>query len=236
MPRKARTDYKTNFFHIMVQGINKSYIFKRAKDKKVYIKMINETSQTCDLQILAYCVMDNHTHFLIKADKIDVLSKYMKIINLKYSIYYNKSHNRVGYVFRDRFKSQGIYSERQLYTCARYIINNPVKAKMCIKPSEYDFSYCLLGLINLTQYEDCDENDVGEEDFIDIVEESVDYMDLAKEFVDKNNLKIYDSDYDKECLIKYLRRQKVSIAKISEATGISVYKVKKIVHLMQNCQ
>ena len=54
--------------------------------------------------------------------------------------YFNKKYNRVGYVFRDRYKSQAIYSEKQLYTCINYIHNNPVKAGICKIASEYEYS------------------------------------------------------------------------------------------------
>ena len=56
------------------------------------------------------------------------------------SFYFNKKYNRVGYVFRDRYKSQAIYSEKQLYTCINYIHNNPVKAGICRLASEYEYS------------------------------------------------------------------------------------------------
>ena len=117
MSRQARNQLKTNLFHIMVQGINKSYIFNDSIDIKYYIKLLYEFNSQHNIQIIAYCVMNNHTHILIKCEKINELSKYMKMVNVKFSRYYNKKHNRVGYVFRDRFKSQGIYSEKHMYNC-----------------------------------------------------------------------------------------------------------------------
>ena len=64
----------------------------------------------------------------------------MQSINTRYGKYYNKKSNRVGYVFRDRYKAEGIYSEKHLYNCIKYIYDNPVKAGICDKAAEYPYS------------------------------------------------------------------------------------------------
>ena len=55
-------------------------------------------------------------------------------------MYYNNEKNRVGYVFRNRYNSQEIYSKRQLYICLKYIHNNPVKAKITKTMKDYKYS------------------------------------------------------------------------------------------------
>ena len=62
----------------------------------------------------------------------------MHCLNTRYGLYYNKKHKRIGYVFRDRYKAEGIYSEEQLYNCIKYIYDNPVKAGVCNKAEEYE--------------------------------------------------------------------------------------------------
>ena len=136
MPRIPRSYIETSFFHVITQGINKSYIFEQAIDIKYYISIMYKLKDEHNIKIKAYCIMNNHAHMLLEAD-IKELSKYMQRLNTKYAIYYNKKYNRVGYVFRDRFKSEGIFSEQQLYSCINYIYNNPVKAKICNHPMEY---------------------------------------------------------------------------------------------------
>ena len=64
----------------------------------------------------------------------------MQRVNTSYSQYYNKIHKRVGYVFRDRYYSQDILNEKQLYSCIKYIHNNPVKANMCNLMEQYEYS------------------------------------------------------------------------------------------------
>ncbi len=121
MPRNPRKFLETSFFHVITQGIEKRYIFNIPEDIKYYIKLIYQIKDKHNINVIAYCIMNNHAHMLLETDKINNLSKYMHRLNMLYGIYFNKKYNRVGYVFRDRFKSEGIYSENQLYNCVQYI-------------------------------------------------------------------------------------------------------------------
>ena len=140
MPRFPRNYIKTSFYHVMTQGINKDFIFDHPSDIKYYISLMYKLKQEHDINIISYCIMNNHAHILIQTDNLNDLSKYMQRINTKYGIYYNKKNHRVGHVFRNRYKSEGIYSEEQLYCCINYIYNNPVKAGICNHPSDYPYS------------------------------------------------------------------------------------------------
>lgn len=140
MPRLPRNYNYTQIFHVITQGINKNYIFEISEDIKYYIKVMYLLVKEQNIEIVAYCIMNNHAHILIKASNIEELSKYMQRLNTRYGQYYNKKYNRVGYVFRNRYKAEGIYSEEHLYNCIKYIYDNPVKAGICNKASEYPYS------------------------------------------------------------------------------------------------
>ena len=77
MPRLPRNYIKTSFFHVITQGINKSYIFEKAEDIKYYIKIMYHLTKEQKIKIVGYCIMNNHAHMLIKAEEIKELSKYM---------------------------------------------------------------------------------------------------------------------------------------------------------------
>ena len=88
MPRFSRGSINTTYFHVMTQGIDKGYIFDKPEDIKYYIKIMYELKNEHNLRIIAYCVMNNHTHILIHAKKTEELSKYMQGLNSKYAKYY----------------------------------------------------------------------------------------------------------------------------------------------------
>ena len=135
-----RNLYDSGFFHIMVQGLNKEYIFDKNIYKEKYINLIKEYKGKYEILLLAYCIMDNHSHLLIHTKEIEEMSKFMQNINSKFALYYNKDIARVGYVFRGRFNSQYIDSKEYLLKCLNYIHMNPVKANMVHKPEEYKYS------------------------------------------------------------------------------------------------
>lgn len=140
IPRIARNCLDTSFFHVMVQGINKEYIFKNNRYIKRYLQLMKEKLNREELEMIAYCIMNNHAHFLIYTEDIKEISKLMSQINTKYAMFYNKSHNRCGIVFRNRYRSEQIVSYSHLISCANYIHNNPVKARMCLKKADYKYS------------------------------------------------------------------------------------------------
>lgn len=214
MPRKARINIKSCYCHIMVQGINKSYIFNKDEDARKYIYFLYEIKKDYEINIVTYCVMSNHCHILLKFKENEVMSCFMKRVNLNYAIYYNKKYNRVGYVFRDRFKSQGIFSEKQLYNCINYIYNNPVKAGICKEPKEYPYLNYKANMYDINMIDDSFE-------FIDIKEENRNYEEIVNDYIIKNNLNISKDKNDLIKLVKYLKKvEKISFRKMEEIIGL----------------
>ena len=222
MPRKARVCLESCcYFHVMVQGINRSYIFEETKDKEYYRKIVKEKECDYDLEIITLCIMDNHVHFVIHTEKVEDLSSFMKRVNLIYAMYYNNTHNRVGYVFRDRFKSQGIFSEKQLFNCINYVFNNPVKAGLCASPKEYPYLDYKKELSNIENWE-------SDESFIDVEDDEISDESIVFDYIDKNQLRIKESTEDLKCLVKYLRKRKMSFRRMENVISVSREKLRKL--------
>lgn len=221
MSRKPRFYQGAIFFHVMVQGINKSYIFEDSKDKEYYIKVFKEKVSEYNLQVLTYCVMDNHVHFVIYSENINELSEFMRKINSLYATYYNKKYDRVGYVFRDRFKSQEILSEKQLYTCINYVYNNPVKAGLCVSPKDYRF-------LEFKEKYNMD-YEINDDYFIDIDDEDESDEDVINNYIYSNKLKIYENVSDLKKLIIYLKKRNISFRRIERIISINRNKLSSLI-------
>ena len=221
MPRFPRKHIKTSFFHVITQGINKSYIFDKSEDIKYYIKLIYKFSKEHEIEIIAYCIMNNHAHMLIKTKKSDELSKYMQRLNCTYARYYNKKYDRVGYVFRDRYKSEGIYDEQHLYNCIKYIYDNPVKAGICSKAKDYPYSnYKIITKEIKENYT-----------FMDIDNDSKICKELIQNFLNENDMDINDLKKNKrklkELIVILKMEYNISLRKISEETKIGRETIRK---------
>lgn len=221
--RIAREYLSTSFFHVMVQGINKEFIFKNDRYMNRYLQLIQKNLNKEDLKIIAFCIMNNHAHLLIQAENIENLSKYMQKVNSMYAKYYNYMESeRVGYVFRDRYKSEPILDKRQLIQCIKYIHQNPVKANMVKEVSEYKYSsYHFYQNKEIEKYgiftQDeialiCNINKPCEDEFLDIdinIEKKINTY--ISEFIKEENIKvfeIFEKDDILRRLIKYLKKSK----------------------------
>ncbi len=223
MPRLPRSYIKTSFLHVMTQGINKSYIFEKEEDIKQYIKIMKNLSKEQEIEIIAYCIMNNHAHILIKTEDLRELSKYMQRLNTSYGKYYNQKYNRVGYVFRDRYQSEGIYSEEHLYNCIKYIYENPVKAGICNKAEEYLYS----------NYKKIDKELKEGYVFIDVKEDNQRICEeIIEEFLIENKMKLNEVKKDKEKLRELViilkREYNISLRKIAKEIKLNRETVRKL--------
>lgn len=140
MPRVNRKYYTSSFLHIMVQGINKEEIFKTDFYKNLYIRLMKTIQSDFDIEILAYAIMNNHSHVLLYYNNIEDVSKFIGKLNQKFAQLYNKNENRVGYVFRGRYKCEQITDISHLHNVLPYIHFNPYKAGIVRNLIEYKFS------------------------------------------------------------------------------------------------
>jgi hypothetical protein len=83
--------------------------------------------------------MENHYHLLIETSS-ENLSSYMRVINANYAKYFNKTYNRSGHLWQDRYKSKYIVSDDYLYSTLKYIEYNPVDANMTEKIGDYKYT------------------------------------------------------------------------------------------------
>jgi hypothetical protein len=83
--------------------------------------------------------MDNHYHLLIETPEGN-LSVGMRQLNGVYTQLFNKLHGRAGHLFQGRYKSIVIQKDSHLLEVCRYVVLNPVRAKMVEKPEVWKWS------------------------------------------------------------------------------------------------
>ena len=129
MSRPLRIEYAEALYHITSRGNARENIYLTDDDRLNFLKILKQVCETYNWICHAYCLMDNHYHLLIETPEGN-LSRGMRQLNGVYTQTFNSSNNRVGHVFQGRFK--GILVEKQSYLLelCRYIVLNPVRAKM----------------------------------------------------------------------------------------------------------
>ena len=127
MANVKRVKSEAGIYHITNRGIGRQIIFEDDHDRQYLISRLHSRAENLGTAILAWCLMDNHIHLLLK-DELEAISQLMLEVNSAYSHYFNKRHNRIGSLFQGRFGSTPINTERQLIATVRYIHRNPVEA------------------------------------------------------------------------------------------------------------
>jgi len=139
MPRIARIVAAGYPHHITQRGNYQQTVFKKDSEYNDYLKWLNEYVKKYKLNILAYCLMPNHVHFVAVPDKPDSLARTFNTCHMRYSQYFNKKNHLTGHLWQGRFFSC-ILDEKHLYATVRYVENNPVRAKLVKKAEDWQWS------------------------------------------------------------------------------------------------
>ncbi|MCR5088832.1 MAG: transposase [Oscillospiraceae bacterium] len=139
MARTARAKSESNIYHVMLRGINRQQIFLDDEDSRHFLEVLRQCRMISNFHLYAYCLMGNHVHLLIHTGE-EPLDLVMKRIGTRYVVWYNSKHERVGHLFQDRYKSEPVDNDAYFFTVLRYILNNPVKAGLCDRLTEYPLS------------------------------------------------------------------------------------------------
>ncbi len=139
MPRKSRIISSSGIYHTILRSINQHIIFEEDADYQKFLFILSDSKTKHDIDIFAYCLMDNHVHILLHALPDD-LPSFFRSIGSSFVHWYNSKYSRTGHLFQGRYFSVTIDSTRSYINVLNYIHNNPVKANMCRCPSEYRWS------------------------------------------------------------------------------------------------
>jgi len=123
-------------------------VFDGEVDRFLYLELIKKHTIRCGVEILAWCLMTNHVHFLAVPEEESSLAKAFGEAHRMYTRMKNFRVDARGYLFQGRFNSC-VLDERHLIAAARYIEQNPVIAKMVKTPGDYRWSSAAyhLGLV-----------------------------------------------------------------------------------------
>lgn len=148
---KFQTD---NFYHVFNRGNNKQVIFPRKENYDFFLKKIRMLIVP-NCNVISYCLMPNHFHLLIhvttqgnqllSSGRMQILERKLGTLQSSYARAINIQESKTGSLFQAKCKVVEL-DEIHLVTCFHYIHQNPVKAGLCSKFENWNFSsyreYC----------------------------------------------------------------------------------------------
>ncbi len=134
------------YYHCYNRGVEKRIIFQDDQDYKTFLSYLKfylsdpslrgQSSKSfhsqqlsnhfSKIELIAYCLMPNHFHLLIKQTNQDSMTRFIRALCTRYSIYFNKRYNRVGSLYQGRYKAVLVDNEMQFLYLTKYIHRNPL--------------------------------------------------------------------------------------------------------------
>lgn len=108
-------------------------------DREAFLEVLAEVIKQLNWTLHAYCLMSNHDHLLGETPDGN-LSKGRRQLNGVYTQRFNRRHGRVGHVVQGRYKGIIVQKESYLLELARYIVLNPVRARMVRSANDWPWS------------------------------------------------------------------------------------------------
>src|SRR3989344_4923667 len=163
MPGRAVPLVNGEYYHIYNRGSDKRDIYIQPRDynrfqKTIYyyqflgpklsfskfakseLNSFKPDSEKKLVEIICYCLMPNHFHFLVKQVKTNGISIFLSQLSNSYTKYFNTKYERVGALLQGTFKSVLIETDEQLIHVSRYIHLNPVVSRLTKELNSYKWS------------------------------------------------------------------------------------------------
>lgn len=139
MSRPLRITYDGAWYHVMNRGLARNLIFFNNEHREIFIQLLAEINKRYQIEIHAYCLMNNHYHLLIRTP-LGNISRAMRHLDGVFTQRVNNLVKRDGPLFRGRYKAILVQADEYLLRLSRYIHLNPVKAKLVTASEQFNWS------------------------------------------------------------------------------------------------
>jgi len=161
MPYRLTPFQTDHFYHVYNRGVEKRQVFSSQRDYERFLQTIyyyqfsgpkpklstykrfkfkEFYNNPKIVEIVCYCLMPNHFHFLLKQVKENGIQEFMSKLSNSYAKYFNTKHKRVGPLWQGQFKAISVDSDEQLIHLSRYIHLNPIVADLTNDLTNFEYS------------------------------------------------------------------------------------------------
>lgn len=152
---------KDEYYHVYNRGVDKRVVVEDKEDFERFILAINQfnredsigsifqnsfrlkknaslsTPTTKLVTFVAYNILDNHFHFILRQESDNGISKFMQKLLGGYTRYFNEKHKRSGSLFQGKFKSIHIHDNEYLKHLSAYVNLNHRVHKLSSRSTKY---------------------------------------------------------------------------------------------------
>lgn len=128
------------FYHITMRGNNKQPIFLNKRDFQFFTHTLHQANTIYSFTIIAYCLMNNHYHLLIRSPSVP-LSDVLLFINHQYSNYFKKKYKYADQLYETRYYTSMISNPEKLLKVSKYIHQNHLYTQKTISEKLENYPY-----------------------------------------------------------------------------------------------
>ena len=139
MARPLRLELSGGVYHVTSRGDGREDIYLSDADRQAWLDVFAAVCERFNWVCHAWCQMTNHYHILVETPEAN-LAQGMRQLNGVYTQRFNRAHARVGHVFQGRYKAILVERDSYLLELARYVVLNPLRAKMVRRLESWPWS------------------------------------------------------------------------------------------------
>lgn len=139
MGRPLRIEFAGAIYHVTSRGDRQEAIFRSDGDRYAWQQILASVCARFHWKIHAFCQMGNHYHLIVET-LAGTLSRGMRQLNGEYTRRFNFRNTTVGHVFQGRYKAILVQRQTYLMELSRYVVLNPVRARMVTTPEAWPWS------------------------------------------------------------------------------------------------
>jgi len=142
MPRRRRLSTAGLIFHVVNRSAKRSRLFDTRDDYAAFVSVLAEGVSRCDVSLFAYCVMPNHWHLIVSADRDGELSRFMHWVTTTHARRWQLARRTegLGAVYQGRFRAIPIAEDRHFLWVCRYVERNALRAALVNRAEDWPWS------------------------------------------------------------------------------------------------
>lgn len=142
MPRIARYAPKGWVYHALNRAVARLPLFQKEADYQAFERVMGEAHERFPLEILAYCVMPNHWHFVLRPTEDGQLTAFLRCLAHTHTMRWHAHYQTAGtgHLYQGRFKAFPVEDDHHFYTVARYVERNALRAGLVAQAQAWRWS------------------------------------------------------------------------------------------------
>ena len=140
MPRTLRASAADHCYHVLNRGNDRALVFLDDDDYAAFVDLLDRARDRLPMRVLAYCLMPNHFHLVLRPLQDGDLSRFMQWLLTAHVRRHHRRHDSSGHAWQGRFKAFPVQDDDHLTTCLRYVERNPLRAGLVARAEDWPWS------------------------------------------------------------------------------------------------